>query len=255
MRDLTDVATEGNWTEVVNPPSLLESCTLDGKIYCVPVNIHSWQWLWLSNKAFEDAGVPVPTNWDEFVAAAPALEAAGKIPLAHGQAALAGVGRLQRACSLALGGTDLYNKIFVDKDAEVAAGPEMAAIWQGRRRRAQDGGEVERPGLEPGDQPGHHRPGRRPDHGRLGAGRVPGRRRGRRHRTTPACPGLGVQRGARHRRRRLLLPAGRGRGDLGGAGRARPRDARRRRPRSPSTSRRARCRCAATSTSPPPTTA
>ena len=54
-------------------PSLLDSCTLDGKIYCVPVNIHSWQWLWLSNKAFEDAGVPVPTNWDEFVAAAPAL--------------------------------------------------------------------------------------------------------------------------------------------------------------------------------------
>ena len=31
---------------------------------------------------------------------------------------------------LALGGTDLYNKIFVDKDAEAAAGPEMAAIWK-----------------------------------------------------------------------------------------------------------------------------
>jgi len=43
-------------------------CTLDGKVYCVPVNIHSWQWLWLSNKAFEDAGVAVPTNWDEFIA-------------------------------------------------------------------------------------------------------------------------------------------------------------------------------------------
>ena len=96
MRDLTDVAEEGNWTEVVNPPSLLESCTLDGKIYCVPVNIHSWQWLWLSNKAFEEAGVPVPTNWDEFVAAAPALEAAGKIPLAMGKQPWQAVGRLQR---------------------------------------------------------------------------------------------------------------------------------------------------------------
>ena len=31
---------------------------------------------------------------------------------------------------LALGGTDLYNKIFVDKDAEAAAGPEMAEIWK-----------------------------------------------------------------------------------------------------------------------------
>ena len=29
----------------------------DGKIYCVPVNIHSPQWLWLSHAAFEKAGV------------------------------------------------------------------------------------------------------------------------------------------------------------------------------------------------------
>ena len=53
MRDLTDVAEKENWKDVIAAPSLLESCTLDGKIYCVPVNIHSWQWLWLSNKAFE----------------------------------------------------------------------------------------------------------------------------------------------------------------------------------------------------------
>jgi glucose/mannose transport system substrate-binding protein len=129
MRDLSDVAAEDNWTEVVNPPSLLESCTLDGKIYCVPVNIHSWQWLWLSNKAFEDAGVPVPANWQEFVAAAPALEAAGKIPLAMGKQPW----QTEEAFNvmiLALGGTELYNKVFADKDAEAAAGPEMAEIWK-----------------------------------------------------------------------------------------------------------------------------
>src|SRR5262245_21988728 len=74
MRDLTDLATKENWKEIIRPASLLESCTLNGKIYCVPVNIHSQQWLWLSNKAFADAGVAVPTNWTEFVAAAPALE-------------------------------------------------------------------------------------------------------------------------------------------------------------------------------------
>ena len=74
MRDLTELATkEKTGPTIVRPKSLLEGCTLDGKIYCVPVNIHSWQWLWLSNKAFADAGVPVPTNWDEFVAAAPTL--------------------------------------------------------------------------------------------------------------------------------------------------------------------------------------
>ena len=41
---------------------------------------------------------------------------------------------------LALGGKDLYNKIYGDKDAEVAAGPEVATIFAGRRRCAQDGG-------------------------------------------------------------------------------------------------------------------
>jgi glucose/mannose transport system substrate-binding protein len=129
MRDLTDVAEEGKWTEVVNPSSLLESCTLDGKIYCVPVNIHSWQWLWLSNKAFEDAGVPVPTNWDEFVAAAPKLEAAGKIPLAMGKEPWQAEEAFNVLLS-ALGGPELYNKLLGDKDAEAAAGPEAAEIWK-----------------------------------------------------------------------------------------------------------------------------
>jgi glucose/mannose transport system substrate-binding protein len=128
MRDLEAVATAENWREVINPPSLLDSCTLDGKIYCVPVNIHAWPWLWLSNKAFEDAGVPVPTNWDEFVAAAPKLEAAGKIPLAMGKQPWQAHGAFA-VMVLALGGNDLYNAVYGDKNAEVAAGPEMAKIF------------------------------------------------------------------------------------------------------------------------------
>jgi glucose/mannose transport system substrate-binding protein len=57
MRDLTDIATKEGWKNFIKPVSLLDGCTLNGKIYCVPVNIHSQQWLWLSNKAFADAGV------------------------------------------------------------------------------------------------------------------------------------------------------------------------------------------------------
>ena len=70
MRDLTDLAQKEHWADFIRPASLLTECTLDGKVYCIPVNIHSWQWLWLSNAAFAKAGVPVPKNWDEFVAAA-----------------------------------------------------------------------------------------------------------------------------------------------------------------------------------------
>jgi glucose/mannose transport system substrate-binding protein len=129
MRDLTELATSEGWADVVAAPALLESCTLDGKIYCVPVNIHSWQWMWLSNKAFEDAGVPVPTNWEELVAAAPKLREAGKIPLAVGGQPWQQNGVFNVLMN-ALGGKDLTLKVYEEKDAEVAAGPEVAAIFE-----------------------------------------------------------------------------------------------------------------------------
>lgn len=129
FRDLTDIATRENWASLVNPPSLLENCTLDGKIYCVPVNIHSWQWLWLSNGAFEKAGVAVPANWNEFVAAAPALEAAGITPLAMGKQPWQQAGAFN-VLMVGVGGSDLFLKVYKDKDAAFAAGPEVAAVFK-----------------------------------------------------------------------------------------------------------------------------
>jgi glucose/mannose transport system substrate-binding protein len=129
MRDLTAVAEKEKWKDFIRPLSLLDSCTIDGKIYCAPVNIHSWQWLWLSNAAFEKAGVPVPKNWDEFVAAAPALEKAGIQPLAVGGQPWQANGAFG-VLMIAIGGKDTYLKVFQDKDAEVAAGPEIAKVFK-----------------------------------------------------------------------------------------------------------------------------
>ncbi|WEX86838.1 ABC transporter substrate-binding protein [Sinorhizobium garamanticum] len=128
MRDLTDLATRENWKEIVKPASLLESCTIEGKIYCAPVNIHSWQWLWLSNAAFKQAGVPVPKNWDEFVAAAPALEKAGIVPLAVGGQPWQAAGAFD-VLMVAIAGKDTFEKVFAQKDEEVAAGPEIAKVF------------------------------------------------------------------------------------------------------------------------------
>ncbi|MEX0970692.1 MAG: ABC transporter substrate-binding protein [Paracoccaceae bacterium] len=129
MLDLTELAEAEGWRDIVNPVSLLDSCTLDGRIYCVPVNIHSWQWLWLSNQAYADAGVPTPTNWDEFVAAAPALEAAGKIPLAMGQQAWQSSGAFG-VMTVAIAGVEAWSAVTIDRNAEVAAGPEFAAVFE-----------------------------------------------------------------------------------------------------------------------------
>jgi glucose/mannose transport system substrate-binding protein len=129
MHDLTDLATKEKWAEIVRPKSLLDACTLDGHVYCVPINIHSWQWLWLSNAAFEKAGVPVPKNWDEFVAAAPALEKAGIIPLAIGGQPWQTTGAFNVLIP-AIAGKDVFLKVYQDHDAEAAAGPEIAKVFK-----------------------------------------------------------------------------------------------------------------------------
>ncbi len=129
MLDLTDIAEAEGWADIVHPTSLLEACTLDGKIYCVPVNIHSWQWIWLSHEAFEKAGTPVPNNWDEFVAAAPALDDAGVIPLAMGGQPWQSAGAFG-VLAIAIAGTDAWTAVNKDKNADVAGGDEYAKVFQ-----------------------------------------------------------------------------------------------------------------------------
>lgn len=128
LRDITDIAEAEGWVDLINPSSLLDACTVDGRIYCAPVNIHSWQWLWLSHDAYENAGLDVPTNWDEFVASAPALQEAGTLPLALGQQAWQQRGLFDVLFG-ALVPVEVFLSVYDDKDTEVAAGPEVARVF------------------------------------------------------------------------------------------------------------------------------
>jgi glucose/mannose transport system substrate-binding protein len=143
LLDITDVAEAEGWKNIIHPISLLDACTVDGKIYCAPVNIHSWQWIWLSNKAFADAGTAVPTNWDEFVAAAPALKAAGKIPLAMGQQSWQSSGAFG-VLMVAIGGIDTWKAINVDKSKDAAMSPAATKVFEafGAARELSDGSNV-----------------------------------------------------------------------------------------------------------------
>ncbi|AZV78063.1 carbohydrate ABC transporter substrate-binding protein [Parasedimentitalea marina] len=129
MTDLTEIAEAGGWKDLVNPSALLDACTFEGRIYCVPVNIHSAQWLWLSHDAFAKAGVAVPQDWHEFVAAAPALEKAGLVPLAMGQQ-----GWQQNIAfgtlTIAIAGIDDWREVSVNKNADVAAGGSYTAVFE-----------------------------------------------------------------------------------------------------------------------------
>ncbi len=129
MTDLTELAEREGWRDIVNPVSLLDSCTLDGRIYCVPINIHSGQWLWLSHAAFDAAELEVPQNWGEFVAAAPKLQDADILPLAMGQQ-----GWQQNlafgAIMLGIAGPDAWAEVNVEKNADVAAGPDFKKVFE-----------------------------------------------------------------------------------------------------------------------------
>ncbi|MBU1304239.1 MAG: ABC transporter substrate-binding protein, partial [Alphaproteobacteria bacterium] len=61
LLDLTPLAEKEGWANFIRPASISEACLVDGHWWCVPVNIHSWNWAWASIPAFEKAGVELPT--------------------------------------------------------------------------------------------------------------------------------------------------------------------------------------------------
>ena len=128
MLDLTELAKAEKWDEILRPKSQLASCTIDGKVWCVPVNLHSGQWMWTNRKVFKDAGLEPPKNWNEFVAAAPALQAKGIIPLSAAEGWPIRI--LLDDIAVAVGGVALKVKIYKDRDLEAAAGPEMLKVFQ-----------------------------------------------------------------------------------------------------------------------------
>ncbi len=127
MTDLTDLAEKEHWKDIIRPASLLASCTYEGRIYCVPLNIHSWQWLWLNRHVFEDNGMKVPANWDEFAADAPKLREKGIVPLATG--APWQVDGIRNVMQIGIGGKETYLAIYDKKNADAVHSPENRKVW------------------------------------------------------------------------------------------------------------------------------
>jgi glucose/mannose transport system substrate-binding protein len=128
MQDLTELATKEDWANILRPKSQMDSCTLDGKIYCVPVNLHSGQWMWTNRKVYEDAGIAPPQNWAEMIAAAPALKEKGIIPLSLAEGWP--IGLLTEDLIVAIAGVDNYVAVYKDRNMDMARGPEFAKVFQ-----------------------------------------------------------------------------------------------------------------------------
>ena len=128
MQDMSDLAAKEHWHDIVRPKSQIDGCTKDGHTYCVPVNLHSAQWLWTNLHVFKDAGLAAPKNFNELVADAPALKAKGIMPLSAAQGWP--IATLLGDIEVGVGGLANWKKIYVDRDLTVAASPEWRKVFE-----------------------------------------------------------------------------------------------------------------------------
>ena len=117
LQSLEEVASAEGWRDFIYPPELIETCEFEGEFYCVPVNIHSWQWMWINNDVYKQVGLPVPQTFEEFLAGAPTIQAAGIIPLALGGQGWQESGMFDVVASSIMG-FPLMRSVYRDKDID-----------------------------------------------------------------------------------------------------------------------------------------
>jgi glucose/mannose transport system substrate-binding protein len=133
LSDLNEVAAKEGWDKIV-PKALQEFSKYNGMWIAAPVNVHSTNWLWANKAVLDKAGVSkMPADWDEFMADAAKVQAAGFVALAHGgqpwQEATVFDGVV-----ISTGGVDFYKKAFIDKD-KAALGSDTMLKAFGRMKQ------------------------------------------------------------------------------------------------------------------------
>jgi glucose/mannose transport system substrate-binding protein len=144
LTSLDDLAKQGNWVPNL-PPLLVKNMSYDGHVIAVPVDLHGANYQFYSVKVFDDLKMQPPKTWDEFLAMAPKIKAAGYIPLAYGANAQQ-VDWLFEAILAGAGGKDLYRKVWVDHDAKAAGSDAMVHVFDlmGQLRQYVDAGSPNR---------------------------------------------------------------------------------------------------------------
>ena len=144
LANLDWLAEAGHWQQNL-PPIVMQNITVDGHVYDAPVDIHGVNWMFYSTKVFHELGLQPPKSWDEFLAMAPKLQAAGYIPLAFGANAQQ-ESWLFMALLAGVGGSDVYRAVGVNHDAKMAASARVQAAFEvmGRLRPYVDAGSPNR---------------------------------------------------------------------------------------------------------------
>ena len=127
LTSLDEQAKKGSWLANL-PPLLVKNMTYNGHVIAVPVNIHGANYQFYSIKVVNDLKMQPPKTWDEFLAEAPKIKAAGVIPIAFGTTAQQ-LDWLFYAILIGTGGKDLHRKVFVDHDAKAAGSESVQHVF------------------------------------------------------------------------------------------------------------------------------
>ncbi len=127
LNNVDEVAAKENWDKIL-PQPVIDSIKVKGHWYAAPVDIHMPAWFFYSKPAFQKAGIASePKNYDELIADLGKLKAAGITGLALG-----GQPWQEKltfdAVFADVGGTDLYLKVYRDKDVAAASSPAFKNV-------------------------------------------------------------------------------------------------------------------------------
>lgn len=131
LGNLDEVAAAEGWADVV-PPAVQAFAKYEDSWVAAPVNMHRPHWVWASNEIFTELGLELPQTWDEFFAAADAIEAAGYTAVAMGGQAW------QEATAweaIVLGiSPDLYESAIINAEDDALRSPEIVESFEIMRK-------------------------------------------------------------------------------------------------------------------------
>ena len=128
LANVGKIADEENWDEKL-PPLIVKAAKYDGDYIAAPINIHGENWMFYNKAVLEDAGIDVPTSWDDFIAAAEKLKAAGVTPIGLG-----GQPWQERimfnSVLLGVGGREFYADLYSTLDDDLLESDTMHQVFE-----------------------------------------------------------------------------------------------------------------------------
>lgn len=123
------------------PPEITATVKQGGRYIGLPVDVRGENWMFYNPKVLRAAGVAVPTTWDEFLTVAQRLREKGVTPLALGGQAWQ-ERLLFNTVLLGVAGKDVYQKIYVERDAQAIRSPSVKHVFEvfGALRKSVDVG-------------------------------------------------------------------------------------------------------------------